>query len=78
MRINGISKDVSGEDHLIEEIISIADDIGVKVKKEDISVTHRVDKPGERPRPVLAKFISRNTCDSIMKSRKKAERYRQV
>ena len=66
--MNGISEDVSGEDHLIEKLISIADDIAVKVEKEDISVTHHVGKPGERPRPVLAKFTSRNTCDSIMKS----------
>ena len=71
VRISGISETVEHEEALNTEIVQIAEEINVDIKPGDISVAHRVCKRGDRLRPVLVKFVSRQTRDSLMKGRKK-------
>ena len=71
IRFAGIDEKIVEEDALVKEIVKIAKDINVNIKPADISVAHRVGKKGgDRPRPVLARFVSRKNRDQLMKARK--------
>lgn len=75
LRISGIDEKAGErEEDLVKEVVGIAKSIGVEIKDEDISVTHRADRPaqnGTSPRPVLCKFISRRVKDKLVKNRAK-------
>ncbi len=46
--------------------------LGVPVTKADIEIAHRSGKPGgARPRPILARFLSRRLRSSVLASRRK-------
>ena len=67
IRIRGIDE-TAGEDtdSLVQEL---AADIGVTLKPEDISVSHRLPgRPGST-RPIIVKFVRSNTKTVMMKSK---------
>ena len=60
---------MAGEDtdDLVREL---AADIGVTLKSEDISVSHRLPgRPGST-QPIIVKFVRRNTKTAMMKSKR--------
>ncbi len=72
IQINGIPNDIDdNEDALADFIINIGDQMEAPVKRDDISVVHRAGKSTHNSRPVLVKFVSRNTRDKLMKNRQK-------
>ena len=72
IRINGICDGVGdSEDDIVDFITEVGNKIDVPLKRDDISVAHHVGKSQHGSRPVLAKFISRNTRDKLVKNRKK-------
>ena len=69
IRICGVDE-TTGEDtdDLVREL---AADIGVTLKPEDISVSHRLPgRPGST-RPIIVKFVRRNTKTTMMKNKRK-------
>ena len=75
----------TANDDTNEAFIQLAASIGVDISANDISVSHRIGKPRQganaRPRPIIAKFVRRDTKVQIMRSRKKLrenERFNRV
>ena len=57
MRISGLEEEGDETADVLEaEIIELADNIGVKINCDDISVVHRLGKPREGGRPVIVRF----------------------
>ena len=55
-----------------DKILELASNIQVPLKREDISVAHRNGKKqGNKPRPILCKFVSRRTKDQMIENRNK-------
>ena len=56
-------------------IIAVAAAAGVVVTNGDISTSHRVGRPGNarggKPRPIVARFVRRDTRTGILRSKKK-------
>ena len=69
IRICGIAE-TAGED--TDDVVrELAADIGVTLKPEDISVSHRLPgRPGST-RPIIVKFVHRNSKTAMMKSKRK-------
>ena len=56
-------------------VVDLAADIGVSISSNDISVSHRL--PGgrnDRPKPIIVKFVRRDTKSSIMKRKKELKK----
>ena len=52
-------------------IEKVAGDMGVDITESDVSVSHRIDmKTGTKPRPIIAKFVRRDTKTAIMRSKR--------
>ena len=52
-------------------IMDLAADIGVDISPSDISVSHRLPSSrNDRPKPILVKFVRRDTKTSFMKKKK--------
>lgn len=69
VRIFGLSE-TENED-LDDKIISLAGEIGLELKKDDISVSHRLRGNGKKPRPAIVKFVKRSTKANLMTKKKK-------
>ena len=64
-----------------EMIVKLASDIGIQISQSDISVSHRLPGPRGKPRPIIAKFVRRDTKSLIMKNKKNLNsnpQYKQV
>ena len=48
----------------------MAADLGVSIKPDDISVSHRLPAARGNTRPIIAKFVRRETKTSLMKNKK--------
>ena len=63
------------EEILEGKTISMAQNIGVEMTQDDISVVHRLGKPsgedGGRPRPVIVKFTRRKKRNELLKNKNK-------
>ena len=52
-------------------IVKVAGDMGVDITERDISVSHRIGKKmGTKPRPIIAKFVRRDTKTAIMRNKR--------
>ncbi len=58
------------KEELANFVVGLGSDLEVPIKKEDISVVHHVGKSTQSGRPVICKFIYRNTKDKLMKKKK--------
>ena len=69
LRISGIEE--TKHEDLVGKIIQIARDIDVTVSLSDISTTHRLVKPRDKPGQIIYRFVRRSVRDDIMSNRKK-------
>ena len=71
LRINGIPY-AEGETNtqLEDKVINLADKIGVKLNRQDISVTHRLRPTTKGIRPTIIKFSTRRAKDAVYYSKK--------
>ena len=51
-------------------IIKLGKDLGVDVKKEDISTSHRVKSRGKRGNPILVRFVRREKKQELLRKKK--------
>ena len=52
-------------------IVKVAADMGVAITERDISVSHRIGKKtGTKRRPIIAKFVRRDTKTAIMRNKR--------
>ena len=71
LRINGIPHEVNETNQELEaKIIRIADKAGVQVKRDDISVTHRLRKDRKGKFPTIIKFSTRRVKDQLFMAKK--------
>ena len=71
LRVNGIPYS-EGETNvqLEDKVIQLADKIGVKLNRHDISVTHRLKPTTKGIHPVIVKFSTRRSKDAVYYSKK--------
>lgn len=53
------------------KVIELAENIGVKLKSEEISVAHRLGKPRDGGRPLIVRFCQRKKRNEMMINKKK-------
>lgn len=58
------------EEILQAKTIEVAADMGVAVEPGDISMVHRLGKPGERSRPVIVRFCHIKKRNAVMMKKK--------
>ena len=64
IRISGVEK---FKDELVyERVLEVASDIGVTISKQDISLCHHLPSRNPGSRPIIAKFVRRETKFGIM------------
>ena len=65
-------KEKSGEtwDDCIDEVVKVAEQIGVVLKKEDIVRAHRVNRKKKTPRNIVAKFTSWRKKEEMLKNKR--------
>ena len=72
LRISGLAEEADETDEVLEaKVIELAEDIGVKLKPEEISVAHRLGKPRDGGRPLIVRFCQRKKRDEMMINKKK-------
>lgn len=62
------------EDVLQAKVLEVADDMGVKIDANDISIAHRLGRAGERGRPVIVRFCHRKNRNAMLSKMKKNEK----
>ena len=71
LRVNGIPfKEGESTTQLEDSIIDIANKIGAKINRGDISVTHRLKPTQKGIHPVIVKFSTRRAKDAVYYSKK--------
>ena len=55
LSLNTKEEDVENTDEIV---VNVAKKLGVDIECSDISRSHRVGRPGSKPRPILVKFVS--------------------
>ena len=71
LRINGIPPDdTESNTQLEDKVITLAEKIGVKINRHDISVTHRLKPLKSGVHPVIVKFSTRRAKDSVYNAKK--------
>ena len=71
LRVTNPAWQDSGDEDTDERILSLCREFKLSVRREDISRSHRVGKPGgTRPRPILVKFVGYRPRETLMKARK--------
>lgn len=72
LRISGIEEDADETEEVLEaKVIELAENIGVKLKSEEISVAHRLGKPRDGGRPLIVRFCQRKKRNEMMINKKK-------
>ena len=62
-------------------IVKLAHDMGVEIEEQELSVSHRLGRKTGKPRPIIAKFVRRDTKSKMMRAKKElrgVSGYRQV
>ena len=71
IRISGVSDPHNTVEDTNNIVIKIASDMGVEIKPQDISVSHRLGKSSANyDRPVIVKFVRRDVKRKIMMNKK--------
>ena len=73
VKVCGMAESAQESQELLgTKLVSLFNDIGVAVDRQDISVFHRNGpaKPG-KPRPILCRFVSRQKRDEVLANKKK-------
>ena len=68
MRIVGIP--TVAEEDPVEVVSKLGHDLGVIIRKEDISTAHRVRSRGKRGDPILVRFVRREKKQELMRKKK--------
>ena len=69
IRVFGVAE--TADELTNDVIVKVAADMGVVITERDISVSHRIGKKtGTKPRPIIAKFVRRDTKTAIMRSKR--------
>ena len=55
LSLNTKEEDAENTDEIV---MNVAKKLGVDIECSDISRSHRVGRPGSKPRPILVKFVS--------------------
>ena len=51
-------------------IVKLAHDMGVVIEEQELSVSHRLGRKTGKPRPIIAKFVRRDTKTKMMRAKK--------
>ena len=51
-------------------IVKLAHNMGVEISEQELSVSHRLGRKMGKPRPIIAKFVRRDTKTKMMRSKK--------
>ena len=71
IRVYGIAEATDENENTNSVIVKVAKDMGVDISEHDLSVNHRLGrKAGTKPRPIIAKFVRRDTKTAIMRRKK--------
>ena len=71
LRIFGIEEDPEEDEDVLEaKVMEVAAEVGVKLEANDISITHRLGRPGERGRPVIVRFCHRKKRNASLVTKK--------
>ena len=74
VQIHGLAETVGGEEETGEgsttKLISLAADMGVTLKPDDISISHRIPVRASECRPLIVKFVGRSTKVNMMRSKR--------
>ena len=68
LSVNTKEEDVENTDEIV---VNVAKKLGVDIECSDISRSHRVGRPGSKPRPILVKFVSYRMREKLYSNRKK-------
>ena len=68
MRIFGVEEE-PGED-VFAKVVSVAQKTGVSKTKNDVGVCHRLPSGGIGHKPLIAKFVRRETNHHLMKNKR--------
>lgn len=68
VRIFGVEEE-PGED-VFAKVVSVAEKAGVSITKNDVSTCHRLPSGGTGPKPLIAKFVRRETKHQLMKNKR--------
>ncbi|KAK4290785.1 hypothetical protein Pmani_036344 [Petrolisthes manimaculis] len=72
LRISGLEEEDDETEEVLEaKIIELAQDIGVKIKWNDISLAHRMGRNREEGRPVIVRLCHRKKKNEIVINKKK-------
>ena len=66
LRIFGVQEE-PGED-VYPKVVSVAEKAGVQITANDVSTCHRLPGGGSGPKPLIAKFVRRDTKLQLMKN----------
>ena len=58
-----------GED-VFAKVVSVAEKAGVSITKNDVSTCHRLPSGGTGPKPLIAKFVRRETKHQLMRNKR--------
>ena len=71
LRVTNPAWQLSGDEDTDERILNLCGEFKLPVRREDVSRSHRVGKPGgTRSRPILVKFVGYRPREILMKARK--------
>ena len=65
-------EDEPGED-VFAKVVSVAEKAGVSITKNDVSICHRLPSGGTGPKPLIAKFVRRETKHQLMKNKRNSK-----
>ena len=68
VRIFGVQEE-PGED-VYAKVVSVAEEAGVQITTNDVSTCHRLPGKGSGPKPLIAKFVRRDTKYQLMKNKR--------
>ena len=71
VRIHGVPEPRTAGGETEDTVIKLAADIGVNINREDISVSHRLPGRQGKPKPMIVKFVRRDTKTNLMKNKQK-------
>lgn len=71
IRITGVEEEGDETEEVLEaKIIELANDMGVVLKTDDISIAHRLGKPQGKNRPVIVRLCHRKKRNEMLRKKK--------
>ena len=75
LRIFGLEEEEDENENILEaKVIEVANDMGVNITQSDISIAHRLGKPGNRSRTVIVRLCHRKKRNEILKKKKELKK----